>query len=306
MRIKTDWEEVERIISGGIESILSFLRENTQSYLEMSPLERQKQDEEWIEFLTRTIPRSLEDIYPNLGLNEFLNTVATYFEDSGAAGGGGGGGGPGGGGPKTDDKKIKVKTPTGKVIEITAADTVIETGTEAPGAVDWIKQVTGGTVLPIDVKNGESLLGSLGNDLKHEVITALKDNGDLKSIKEAVQANGGKYVYEGHAVGGDAGYTGFHWLEKGERVLTPQQNNLFMELVESMERMSRVYVGSQRINPTFADSASGHDITFDGGIQVYVDQLIDDNDYDEVAEKVMDHINERLGRGMSVGGVRIA
>ena len=32
----------------------------------------------------------------------------------------------------------------------------------------------------------------------------------------------------------------------------------------------------------------------------------DDNDYDEVAEKVMDHINERLGRGMSVGGVRIA
>ena len=71
-----------------------------------------------------------------------------------------------------------------------------------------------------------------------------------------------------------------------------------------MEALNRVYVSMPSLNPQYS-GASTSNITFEGGIHIEVDQLSSDSDYEEVAERVMDYINERIGRGMSVGGVRI-
>ena len=70
-----------------------------------------------------------------------------------------------------------------------------------------------------------------------------------------------------------------------------------------MEQMSRLHVNVPYIHPQLSSGAiTGNSF---GDIIVNVEQLIDSEDYDEVADQVMEHINQKLARGMSVGGIRM-
>ena len=133
-------------------------------------------------------------------MNEFLNTVATYFSDSESGSGGGGGGptAPGGNTPK---------------------------------------------------KTTETLTNILIDLRKNKPIVSTGNEGLLTSRNIIQQAISKDLLLEKHALGGMSGYTGFHWLEQGERVLTPPQNKLLESLVRSMEIMSRAHVSLPYVNP---------------------------------------------------------
>lgn len=143
---------------------------------------------------------------------------------------------------------------------------------------------------------------SLTGEPKEDPVTVTRTiGGAVVSISDTDEK------HEMFAEGGLVRSTGLKWLDgtmaRPERVLSPWQTELFEILVKSMEQMSRLHVNVPYINPQFSSAALAGN-TF-GDIIVNVEQLIDSEDYDEVADQVMDHINQRLARGMSVGGIRM-
>lgn len=110
------------------------------------------------------------------------------------------------------------------------------------------------------------------------------------------------------ATGGIADFSGPAWLDGSkslpERVLTPQQNELFESLVASLEAMTRLHVSSMpSLGGSFGD---GNNEPFSvGDIIVNVEKMDSDADYEEMASKVFDQIMERLNRGSVIGGIRL-
>lgn len=110
------------------------------------------------------------------------------------------------------------------------------------------------------------------------------------------------------ATGGIADFSGPAWLDGSkslpERVLTPQQNELFESLVASLEAMTRLHVSSM---PSLGGSVGdGNNEPFSvGDIIVNVEKMDSDADYEEMASKVFDQIMNRLNRGSVVGGIRL-
>lgn len=107
--------------------------------------------------------------------------------------------------------------------------------------------------------------------------------------------------------GGIADFTGPAWLDgtktNPERILNPYQNKLFETMVQALERMSRVYVPTM---PNFGDvqTAGGNSVSV-GDIIVNVDNLDTDDDYEELANKVGEIIMTRIGRTTAIGGLRV-
>ena len=267
---ETVWAEVEQIIAGGDEAIISFLEANSQEYMEASSYERRRMLEDWRDQLMY-LHRAYENLSPDLALHEFTNTAQTWNgEASSNSSSGGGGGGGGSGNNKNTNNDVKKRT---------------------------------GKNNANDASNSGVVLKDNTLELDHKVIekTTGRTSAEAAKIQELVKK---KRIAEFDTGGSTGDQEGIAYIHRKERVLTPEQSETFDKVLKTMEALNRIYVSIPSLNPQMA-SGNTSNITFEGGIHIEVDQLSSDSDYEEVAERVMDYINERIGRGMSVGGVRI-
>ncbi|MBR6077526.1 MAG: hypothetical protein IKP63_04150 [Paludibacteraceae bacterium] len=111
-----------------------------------------------------------------------------------------------------------------------------------------------------------------------------------------------------YARGGIADFTGPAWLDGSkrnpERILSPRQTELFDILVSSLEDLS-VHV------PSFPSFDWAREGSTDGGfsfgdIVINVAHLDSDTDYDDMAERVLDSVMQKINRGSVVGGIRFS
>lgn len=123
--IKTNWDEVEEIISKGGDYIIQFLQENSQEFLEANSYAQKLMTQGWQDAI-ENLRRAYVDMFPTEQLMEFTNTAlqalsqvqsaaasasAAAASATGGSGGGGGRGGSGGNGqPTTSQVSIRSGT----------------------------------------------------------------------------------------------------------------------------------------------------------------------------------------------------
>jgi len=128
----------------------------------------------------------------------------------------------------------------------------------------------------------------------------------LKYFKDNYQSTD-SYDITHYARGGLANFTGPAWLDgtpsAPERILSPYQTKLFEDMIATLHQI-KVTVPSLPTGIWDGATNNNQAITF-GDIILNVDQLAEDADYTMIVERLMEEINERMIRGMAVGGIRI-
>ena len=141
--------------------------------------------------------------------------------------------------------------------------------------------------------------------------SASKANAAASSLKQQASYKQG-YVYnvgvsKGYAAGGIADFTGPAWLDgtpdKPERILSPYQTELFEDLIQSLHSIkTSVSLPSFSMPSMRGDLGDG--FVMEGDVIINVETLSDDEDYEEVATRVMEEIASRMNFGSAVGGIR--
>lgn len=102
--------------------------------------------------------------------------------------------------------------------------------------------------------------------------------------------------------------TGLAWLDgteqQPERILSPYQTELFEDMLKTLHAIRTFQAPASVVQPKLPEKASQQGLYIDS-ITVQVQRLDSDQDYEEMAERVGEHIMERVSRGMAVGGIRI-
>ena len=271
--IELHWEEVEEIIAGGDDAIIAFLKENSKDYAEAGKLQAEAYVDQW--------KKQLEDLHKAYQAVDKIINPAKYDVIEPADSSGSGKSGSGGGGGKD------------------------------PGAGN------GATRYYLGWVQGKYTTGAISNhkdkstispqDAYEKAKSHFTNTGMIESYVDKTTTTTDKAQYDSWKVfknGGLVDYTGPAWVDgsKGnpEGMLNAEQTSLFRSMVDSMVRMSRINVPSM---PFFDSSvATGSNVSV-GDIIVNVDSLDSDRDYEEVADKLMNTIMERLNRGAVVGGI---
>jgi len=249
-------------------------------------------------------------------LAEVSSDIPTPSVPTSTSGGGtssssssGGGGGRGGGGSSTSS--------TGNV-NVTYAKPGGVLGTQTyskePGNYPWSAFskafagyiVTGASPIGVSVTAGSTV--NLQINYKEAASTEpTKSNSgggpvrDVTSSLIGMQPTRNLVAFD---TGGTISGEGIAYVHDKERVLTGPQNELFERLVQSLDMMNRISVGSM---PMFGQSEfSGNNGVSVGDIIVNVDRMETDADYEQMAERVLDAIMEKLNRGSAVGGIRFS
>lgn len=111
-----------------------------------------------------------------------------------------------------------------------------------------------------------------------------------------------------YASGGIADFTGMAWLDgsktRPERVLSAEQTMLFDQMVQALQEIRHIQIpfGMGFDSNMFKDNDGTGAFTIEN-IEVRVENLAEDTDYDELAEKVGEALQRKLSRGRSVGGI---
>ena len=115
-----------------------------------------------------------------------------------------------------------------------------------------------------------------------------------------------KYYITMFKKGGLANFTGPAWLDgtpsAPERILSPYQTELFEDMIKTLHSIKVNAVSMPKISYDQSGSASA--FTF-GDIIINVDKLDSDADYEYIAERVKEQMMDSMGKGASVGGIRI-
>lgn len=122
--IKTNWAEVEEIISKGGDYIVQFLQENSQEFLEANSYAQKLMTQGWMDAIDN-LSRAYLDMFPTEQLMEFTNTAlqalsqvqsaaasASAAAASAASGSGGGGGGGSGGNKQPTTSQVPIRSGT--------------------------------------------------------------------------------------------------------------------------------------------------------------------------------------------------
>ena len=104
--------------------------------------------------------------------------------------------------------------------------------------------------------------------------------------------------------GGVPSNEGYAYVHAKERILNPYQTELFESLVNTMDIMSHIM--SPGMPDFHQESLQNSSSVSVGDIIVNVDKMDTDADYDEMAEKVLNSIMEKLNRGSVIGGIRFS
>lgn len=111
-----------------------------------------------------------------------------------------------------------------------------------------------------------------------------------------------KYMEGGLATG-----TGLAWVDgstsRPERILSPYQTELFEDLIKTLHTIRTIQTPSAVVKPMLPERQQpSYHID---SITVQVQKLESEEDFEEMAERVGEHIMSKAARGMSVGGIRL-
>lgn len=280
--IKTYWDEIEEIIAGGDEAIIAFLKEHSADYKEAGKLQAEAYVDEWLDQL-EALKKAYEDFHTTVQDDSYV----TIQPPSGSAGSGSGGSGPSSS-SSSPSSESQEKTYKWKYRNNLGS---------------WIGPYT-------DKKNALAF-----NKAKGAAISAWNKIAEnfpgtaklaLSNIAKAAYAAPGDYLKQFKS-GGLATFTGPAWLDGSssspERILSPYQTKLFEDMIATLHQI-KVSVPSMPNGIWNGEATNNQAVTF-GDIILNVEQLAEDADYMHVVDLLMDEINERMTRGMSVGGIRI-
>lgn len=135
-------------------------------------------------------------------------------------------------------------------------------------------------------------------------------NAVLKLLGAATAKYPGTYMkfVKAYKEGGLNTTTGFAWLDgtksRPERILSGYQTELFEDLLSTLHEIRRFNISglSGYKAPSLNGSAGGMNID---SVQINVNRLESDQDYDEMAERVCEVIKEKMVQTMPVGGLTI-
>ena len=267
----TYWDEVENIISQGDEAIIEFLKENSADYREAGKLQAEAYVDEWKKQLEE-LKKAHQSVSASTSSTKYTSTSSSKTSSSS------GSSKSSGSGTKTTTTKQFVASGTGYAeASRSSAQTVTYSGAtyvKDPNSSYWYNK----------------------SDAK------LIDGGRTLYWKTGTTRYVKKYLEGGLATG-----TGLAWLDgttqKPERILSPYQTELFEDLIRSLHEIRTLKAPASVVTPHLpeAQTPSYHI----DSITVQVQKLESEQDYEEMAERVGEHIMEKVTRGMSVGGIRI-
>lgn len=270
--IKTYWDEVEEIIAGGDEAIIKFLAENSAAYREAGKLQAQAYVDQWKKQLS-----DLAAAHRKVTESLVLNTYSVFNAMANALSGGRSGGSSGGGG--------------GSISAVGNNTTVNPQTTAAPK--------TGGYTATFNNTVGKG-------STKYNAWVNLQNQLGY-TLQEYTNQHPEVIKYARYKKGGIISSTGPIYVDgteqDPERILNAKQNSLFESLVNSMEKMARINVSSLPMIGNDWANGRGNAISV-GDIILNVDKLESDDDYEEIADKIIDMIMERVNRGSAIGGIR--
>lgn len=298
---KTYWEEVQSIIAKGDNAIISFLKKNSAEYKAASKQQAAAYVDEW--------KKQLEDL--KKAHKQVTDQIAhTQYDVIEADAGTGSGSGSGSSGSGSGFGAIMYKC--------TCDGATIKSGSVSVKATRWsairfapsISGYTASGASPtyVDVPSGGSVFVTYSYTKAKQATTNTPAKTSTSAATASVGTSKDVKTLMAYASGGIADYTGPAWVDgtksRPERVLSPVQTELFDSLVRSLEELSRVRI------PTMpyaygSNALSGTGSVSVGDIIVNVDKLETDQDYEEMAEKVLAYMMDTLNRGAVVGGIRV-
>lgn len=271
--IKTYWDEVEQIIAGGDEAVIQFLVENSADYREAGKLQAQAYVDQWMEKLNK-LALAHKQVAESMIYNNYavIQSMSGGRSSSGLSSGSTYTGGGSSSGSSSSDSKTNKNTSSQKK---TSGYTAEFNGTVGKG------------------KTKDAAYNALYNQLG-------------RTLQDYIWQSPSAVSYATFLHGGEANFTGPAWLDgtktRPERILDAEQTELFNTMVKSLESIAKIRIPSM---PAFdGDFKMGSGGVNVGDIILNIDKLEDDSDYNEIAEKVLDVIMERMNRGSVIGGIR--
>lgn len=277
--IRTYWDEVETIIEGGADNILTFLQTYTEEYRKAGKLQAEAYTDEWKKQLD-----DLEKAHREVvgGINAY-NYTTVDTSGSGSGGGGGGSGGSSGGGTTAPSSQGQFTTyqygykdASGKWIKL--ASSVNQTT-----AFDYAKSMA-------------------QNYWKYQKGAGVSEV--MKALAAATIANPGTYLKR-FARGGLSTSTGLAWLDgtttQPERILNAYETGLFEDMIDTLHIIRRISTGGILGIPNVSAASALPNIDT---INITVEQLNNETDYTEAAEKLMNAFYRKLSRTRPVGGIQ--
>ena len=267
---QTYWDEVESIISRGDEAIITFLKENSADYKEAGKLQAEAYVDEWLEQL-EDLRNALKQVSDDAAEYQYTSTVS------------------GESGSSSSGSSSSNKTTTTTTRQFVASGTGYA---EASRATATSVTYDGNTY----VKDPRSVYWYKSSDAQRidGGRTYYWPTGSVRYVKK-------------YAEGGMAYNTGLAWLDgtktRPERILSPYQTELFEDLLKTLHTIRTFQAPTSVVQPRMLENKQ-QSMTIEN-ITVQVQRLESEQDYEEMAERVGEHIMDKVSRGMTVGGIRL-
>lgn len=315
---ETYQDEIEEIMSWTNEEILEWLKQNNVDFANASKEQQESFLFEWKNTLDDW-RNAYKAIVAEINSYDYkVPNVGTYSYGGGGGGGGYGGGGGGYGGYSggtTGYSGSNVNMSRSSMQQVTQTYRMKATGSyAAPNGKVYTREVNStsnvsAAAAGTDARN--KLLKLLNDEVKNAYKSALSAAGLTSSQKTLYSKNIAdpsrvirNVQVQAYARGGLNTSTGLAWLDgtpqRPERVLSAYQTELFEDLLNTLH-VIRVSGLSGMNAPEMAGGSAGG-LTIET-INVNVDNLDTDDDYETLADRIGEVMNRRLRQTMSIGGV---
>ena len=335
--IVTYWDEVHSIMEQGDDAIIAFLKNNSAKYRAASSAQASAYVDGWMEKLS-ALKSALASVSGDLiPVTTYTTTsgISSSSSSSSSGGGGGGGGGPTGSGT------TGLGTATVSMIYKSIGENKLlaqSSGQYTPPTISisgFIRSFSGytyhhsepsGTFMSISSggsysitywysKNSTQTSGAIlsaasvaasgaAQTVSSLLQTAASVKPNLQSLPIKTTTIEPKVPTIAFDTGGVPSNEGYAYVHAKERILNPYQTELFESLVNTMDIMSHIM--SPGMPDFHQESLQNSSSVSVGDIIVNVDKMDTDADYDEMAEKVLNSIMEKLNRGSVIGGIRFS
>lgn len=262
---QTYWDEVESIIAQGDDAIIQFLMDNSADYKEAGRLQAAAYVDEWKKQL-EDLRNAYKQVAGDITTYDYTPTTSATTSDSSSS---------------SSSKKTTKR--------------FVTSGT---GYAEAAKR----TATSITYSGAAYIKDPKSNYWYKKADARLIDGGRTYYWKTGTTRYVKKYLEGGLATG-----TGFAWVDgstsRPERILSPYQTELFEDLLKTLHSIRTIQMPAAVVRPHLPDQQQpSYHID---SITVQVQKLESEQDYEEMAERVGEHIMNKVSRGMTVGGIRL-
>lgn len=267
-------EEVEAVMQMTDEEIIAWLKKYNIEFQNAT----KEQQESFIKSWQDTLD-AWRNAYKEVAA-DVSNT--SYTPTSSGSGGSSGGGGGGGGGGSSSTAKPK---------------------TQYTGTAEYQYRIKDGSWKKMTQINASYVS-------KEDAISIAKEKGKAAAQKLVTYTGAGTTVrlIKAYRDGGLASSTGLAWLDgtksRPERILSPYQTQLFEDMIKTLHEIKTINVGNIMSSKAPDMNSSIGGLTIEQ-IQVNVEKLETDADYEEMANRVGEKLKEKITKGMAIGGIII-